>query len=167
MTPDDDAVTITAAVPAVMQLGLAAVLVVTAVMTLGQDYVYAGDDVSGPAHFMGFVFLVAAVPLVAAGVANVVGRVVVDGNGVRVRTVLARREAAWDDLVAVDLGRVPFVGTAVTFRTGSGGELGSGVLRVRRRGNVFALAAALDRFGHDDLSGERLRRYVDSNGLFA
>ncbi|MBX7161247.1 MAG: PH domain-containing protein [Acidimicrobiia bacterium] len=164
---DEDAVTINALVPAALQLGLAAVLAVTAVMTLGQEYVYAGSDVSGAAHFMGYVFIVAAVPLALVGVANLVGRVVVDRRGVRVRTLLARREVAWDDLVGVDLDRVPFVGTAVAFRTETGDLFGTGVLRVRRRGNVFAFAEGLDRFDQDDLAGERLRRYLDSNGLFA
>lgn len=164
---DDPTVTITAVVAATLQLGLAAVLVVTAVMTLGQDYVYAGQDVSGAAHFMGVAFVVFAVPLCVVGVANLVGRVVVGESGVRVRTLLTVREAAWDDLVDIDLGRVPFVGVAVAFRTEHGDTFGSGILRVRRRGNVFELAAALDRFGRDSLAGERLRRYLDSNGLYA
>lgn len=167
MGEDDGAVTITAVIPALFQLGLAAVLVVTGFMTLGQDYVYAGRDISGTAHFVGFAFVVVAVPLALVGVANGFGRVVVDAGGVRMRTVHTRRHAKWDELVGIDFGRVPFVGTAVVFRTEQGAPFGTGILRVRRRGNVFELAVALDRFDHDELAGERLRRYLDSNGLYA
>ncbi|MFN8105024.1 MAG: hypothetical protein U0U69_11230 [Acidimicrobiia bacterium] len=167
MGNDEASVTITAVVPALLQLALAAVLVVTAVMTLGQDYVYAGSDVSGAAHFTGIAFIVAAVPLTVVGIANLLARVVVDTDGVRMRTALARRQARWDELVGIDFGRVPLVGTAVVFRTEDGAAFGTGVLRVRRRGNVFELAEALDSFHRDDLAGERLRRYVDSSGLYA
>lgn len=160
-------ITITAVISGLTQLGLAAVLLVTASMTLSQDYTYAGQDVSGAAHATGVAFIVVAVPLALVGVANLVGRVVVDAGGIRVRTLVMRRKAGWDDLVGVDFGHVRLVGTAIVFRTERGDSFGSGILRVRRRGNVFELATALDRFGQDVLAGERLRRYLDSNGLYA
>lgn len=160
-------IAITAQIPAVLQLGLAAVLAVTGAMALGEDYVYQGVDVSGPAHVMGALFCVAAALLALVGGANLAGRVVVDADGITVRTVRGRRRAAWPELVGIDFGRVPFVGDAIVFRTERGDAFGSGILRVRRRGNVFELAEALDRFGEDGLAGERLRRYIDSNGLYA
>lgn len=162
-----DTVTITVLIPAVLQLGLAAILAVTGTMALGADYVYEGVDVSRPAHVMGALLCAAAAGLAVVGVANLAGRVVVDRSGVTVRTVRGRRRAAWPELVGIDFGRIPFVGDGVVFRTERGDTFGTGVLRVRRRGNVFELAEALDRFAQDGLAGERLRRYIDSNGLYA
>lgn len=162
-----ETVTVTALIPAVLQLGLGAVLAVTGLMALGEEYVYQGVDVSTPAHVMGILFCVSAAVLGVVGVTNLVGRVVVDRTGVTVRTVRGRRRADWPELVGIDFGRVPLVGSAVVFRTERGDAFGTGVLRVRRRGNVFELAEALDRFGQDGLAGERLRRYIDSNGMYA
>lgn len=153
---------------AAVQSILAALCIVVGVIGLSMRFQAGDRDVTGGGHLLSGGIAVAGGILAVLGVLNSASRVVVSRRGISFRSIARKRDCTWEDLVGIDFGSAPgILGTTVVCCTETGERIGTGVLRVSRRTNVFAFGEALDAFGHDSLAGERLRRYLESNGLFA